>query len=109
MTPQPQERIQPVRFYLPMDKARQVYALVSELTGVSIDAMLSERRDNITSRARAFVMYGMRALNASNHSIGLRMQLDPSSVSYGLSKLEEQIECDYDVALLAAKVRTALR
>lgn len=104
----PQERIQPIRYYLPMDKARHVYAVVSEITGVPVEVILSERMDDASTKARRLVMHGMRVLCASNTSIGVRMQLDPSTVSYGLSKLESEIARDYDVALVAAKVRAAL-
>jgi len=77
------------KLYLSLAAATAIYERVSAETGVPMDKLLSESREPNIVRARRMVMAAMQDRGASVMMIGKRMQLNHSSVIYGLRKYQE--------------------
>jgi chromosomal replication initiation ATPase DnaA len=94
--------------YLSVSRARELYEIVSEITGVPMPHLLSDQRTRPIAIARHLVAYAMRLSRASFPMIGLRMQLDHSTVVSSIKRLNMLVAADPAVAALAARVRMSV-
>lgn len=87
--------------YLSLAAAQSIFAAVAAASDIEVEIIASRSRYTNVISARRAVMKLMRDRSASSEMIGLRMQLDHSTVLHGLKKYE----CDADAQALVAKVK----
>lgn len=87
--------------YLSLAAAQSIFAAVAAASDIEVEMIASRSRYANVVSARRAVMKLMRERRASSDMIGIRMQLDHSTVLHGLRKYE----CDPDAKALVAKVK----
>lgn len=89
--------------YLPLSEARAIFEQVSNVSGLSLDALTGESRAIPVVTARRAVIRLMRDREASHTMIGRRMQLDYTTVMHALKRFDE----DAAAQAIVAKVRAS--
>lgn len=92
--------------YLPLHTAREIYERASQATGISVDDLLSERREKRIVKARWLVMRAMRDRRASYHMIARRMLMNHATVINGLREFDGLIAANDEIAVSIFALRT---